>query len=132
LLNKFDIWSNNKNVIRLNSIVSSIDKQAVTIPISAKTGFGLENVKKALSDLSKDKISASEDSVLVTNLRHYEALVSARTSLLRVREGLDSGSPTDLVAQDLRDAITYLGSITGAISTDDTLSLIFTKFCIGK
>ena len=73
-----------------------------------------------------------QDAVLVTNLRHYEALQHANESLAAVRRGLDEGIPTDLVAQDLREALYYLGSITGEITTDEVLGNIFGRFCIGK
>jgi tRNA modification GTPase len=72
------------------------------------------------------------DTTLVTNQRHAQALSDARTSLLRVREGLAAGLPTDLAAQDIREAIYHLGSIVGEISTDEVLGNIFANFCIGK
>jgi tRNA modification GTPase len=69
---------------------------------------------------------------MVTNQRHVQALSDARASLLRVREGLAFGLPTDLAAQDIREAIYHLGSIVGEISTDEVLGNIFRNFCIGK
>jgi tRNA modification GTPase len=72
------------------------------------------------------------DTTLVTNQRHAQALTNARTSLLRVREGLAAGLPTDLASQDIREAIYHLGSIVGEISTDEVLGNIFANFCIGK
>lgn len=71
-------------------------------------------------------------SVLVTNVRHYEALLHASESLQAVKVGLETNIPTDLVSQDLRQALHYLGSITGEITTDEVLGTIFSRFCIGK
>ena len=121
-----------KNVININKIVSYIDKEKITvIPISAGKGTGLDVLKSALASSQKD-ILGNSDTVLVTNIRHFDALSSAATALERVKAGLSSGIPTDLVAQDLREALYHLGSILGEISTDEVLGNIFRNFCIGK
>jgi tRNA modification GTPase len=70
--------------------------------------------------------------VMVTNLRHYQNLLQTHESLDRVLHGLDHGITGDLVAMDIRQALHYLGEITGTITTDDLLDNIFSKFCIGK
>ena len=101
------------------------------IPISAKTGSGLEILRTHLASTQRD-LMADSDTTLVTNQRHAQALSDARTSLLRVRDGLAAGIPTDLAAQDIREAIYHLGSIVGEISTDEVLGNIFRNFCIGK
>ena len=101
------------------------------IPISAKTGSGIPDLRSVLAASQRDLLGDS-DTTLVTNQRHVQALTDARTSLLRVREGLASGLPTDLAAQDIREAIYHLGSIVGEISTDEVLGNIFRNFCIGK
>ena len=72
------------------------------------------------------------DTVLITNARHHSALLATAESLIRVKDGLRSGIPSDLVAQDLRDALYHLGTITGEISSDEILGNIFSHFCIGK
>lgn len=131
-LNQADL-RDNKNVNRVYNFVSSIDSQIVCIPISAKRKIGLDTLRTQISLSRKDRISASSDTILVTNLRHYNALTEARTSLLDVRSGLTSGIPSDLVAQDLRSAIDSIGSILGkSITVDETLGVIFERFCIGK
>ena len=101
------------------------------IQISAKTGIGLAELRAYLAASQRDLIGDS-DTTLVTNQRHVQALTDARTSLLRVRDGLSSGLPTDLAAQDIREAIYHIGSIVGEISTDEVLGNIFRNFCIGK
>ena len=132
LVNKCDLpgyeSSFNKIVTNLNSIVSSIENQSVEIMgISAKSGQGIERLKTSLAASQKDLI-ADQSATLVTNLRHYEALVSASASLGRAKEGLSASVPTDLVAQDIRESLYTLGSILGEISTDEVLGNIFSEF----
>lgn len=102
-----------------------------TLAISAKTGQGLDLLHEKLVEAGR-KLMGVQDTVMVTNVRHYEALKHASESLSAVHRGLDEGVPTDLVAQDLREALYYLGSITGEITTDEVLGNIFGRFCIGK
>ncbi len=135
LVNKADKAANdgfNKNVTVINNLVSSIDYKVDILPIAAKPGVGLDSLRKMLSDKEKSQIE-SADSTLITNVRHLEALREARTSLLRVRESLDAGIPSDLVAQDLREAIATLNSILGRhIDSTTILNHIFKNHCIGK
>ena len=147
VLNKIDLTEDgneadlgvNKNVIRGNEIVSLIENKSIDIPlvkISAKTGEGLVDLMSTLSNKASDLVGTS-DSTLVTNLRHYEALRKSEAPLRRVLAGLgatDHGTPLppDLIAQDLREALHYIGSIVGEISTDEVLGSIFREFCIGK
>ena len=147
LLNKTDICPLNKNVTLLNTIVSLIEEKGLKssvvnstaevaeivpiVPISAKNGSGMDILRSVLASTQRDLL-ADCDTTLVTNQRHIQALSDARTSLLRVRDGLASGLPTDLAAQDIREAIYHLGSIVGEISTDEVLGNIFRNFCIGK
>lgn len=125
----------NKNVNRDNNIVSLIENKydnCKVIPISAKTGKGLSTLTKTLGEIGSE-ITGSTDETLVTNVRHYEALVRAASALERVRAGLHIATlPPDLIAQDLREALYHLGEIVGEISTDETLGNIFRNFCIGK
>lgn len=125
----------NKNVNHNNNIVSHIENKydnCKVIPISAKTGKGLSTLTKTLGEIGSE-ITGSTDETLVTNVRHYEALVRAASALERVRAGLHIATlPPDLIAQDLREALYHLGEIVGEISTDETLGNIFRNFCIGK
>ncbi len=136
LLNKTDISCEQNNSDIINLIVSLLDSKGVStdtpiIPISAKQRTGINDLRSFLSSSQRDLL-ADSDTTLVTNLRHVQALTDARTSLLRVREGLAAGLPTDLAAQDIREAIYHLGSIVGEISSDEVLGNIFANFCIGK
>ena len=99
------------------------------LEISAKTGLGLEKLRECLSRICSPD---SENELLVTNARHAEALRVSADALGKVAAGLDLQLPTDLLAEDLRDAISSLGSITGEISSDEVLGEIFGRFCIGK
>lgn len=125
----------NKNVNQDNNIVSLIENKydnCKVIPISAKTGKGLSTLTKTLGEIGSE-ITGSTDETLVTNVRHYEALVRAASALERVRAGLHIATlPPDLIAQDLREALYHLGEIVGEISTDETLGNIFRNFCVGK
>ena len=105
---------------------------AKLIPISAKTGYGLAALTETLAEIGR-RITGDTDETLVTNIRHYEALVRAATALGRVRDGLQVATlPPDLIAQDLREALYQLGEIVGEIGTEEVLGNIFRKFCIGK
>lgn len=125
----------NKNVNHDNNIVSLIENKydnCKVIPISAKTGKGLSTLTKTLAEIGSE-ITGSTDETLVTNVRHYEALVRAASALERVRAGLHIATlPPDLIAQDLREALYHLGEIVGEITTDETLGNIFRNFCVGK
>ena len=122
----------NKNVITINNFVKSLITESdapEVLWISAKRGFGLDKLRELLASMVG---KASADGVLVTNARHAAALRDAATSLRTVQAGLASSLPSDLLAEDLREALRSLGSITGEISTDEVLSEIFAKFCVGK
>ena len=109
----------------------SIRDRFHVISISAKKGDGIEELKSDLSGFIKSD-PASQQQIIVSNARHYHALKKAETALLTVQESLTSQIPGDLVAMEIRTAIYHLGEITGAISSDDLLGNIFSKFCIGK
>ena len=132
LINKVDKSGVNKNVTNINKLVSSPDIQSNSveaIEISAKTGQGLDLLRKKLVQSTG---LASHTGTLVTNARHAHALQATADSLSVVRTGLASSLPTDLLAEDLRSATSTLGSITGAITTNEVLGEIFGRFCIGK
>ena len=103
------------------------------LPISAKKGLNVDALRNTLVE-SQGALSnsASGSGTLVTNVRHYQALMDAQIALDRVEDGLASGIPTDLVAQDIRESLYHLGSIVGEINTEEILGNIFGRFCIGK
>lgn len=102
-----------------------------TIVLSAKTGEGMDSLHEMLLLLA-DATAAYAGDVIVSNRRHYEALCQARESLSAALSGLQSNIPTDLLSEDIRQVIHHIGTITGAITSDDILKTIFSTFCIGK
>lgn len=105
-------------------------RDAETLRISASTGDGVDRLCQSLVDASG--VNSWQGEVMVTNARHYEALTRALDSIDRVRHGLADGLSGDFIAQDVRETIHHLGIITGAITTTDILSTIFSRFCVGK
>jgi len=89
---------------------------------------GLQNALVAAAQLPE----INPGDVVVSNIRHYEALQNAHSSICRVIDGLDSGISGDFLSQDIRECMHFLGEITGQISNDEILGNIFGKFCIGK
>lgn len=100
--------------------------------ISAKNKEGIDSLKvEILHKLNLHQIST--DYVIVSNIRHLEALQKTKESLGLVLQGIDSSIVTsDFLAVDIKQALHYLGEITGTVTTDDLLENIFSKFCIGK
>ena len=102
-----------------------------TIAISAKLRRNIDSLRSLLVGLtSLDNLSATD--IIVTNIRHYEALNRALEALNRVIDGLDTTIPADLIAQDLRECLYHLNDILGEVTTDEVLKTIFEHFCIGK
>ncbi|MCW8311749.1 tRNA uridine-5-carboxymethylaminomethyl(34) synthesis GTPase MnmE [Sphingobacterium sp. InxBP1] len=99
--------------------------------ISAKKQIGVEELKEEL--INRVQLgNLNTDDVMVTNIRHVEALQKTSDSLERVLFGIDNPVTSDFLAMDIRQALYHLGEITGSVSTDDLLDNIFSKFCIGK
>lgn len=112
--------------------VAFFEKEKIPVfALSAKQGINTECVLSFLRD-SVDTGRIGTDDPVVFNARHHEILIRAGESLARAKTGLESGLPGDLLAQDIRETLHYLGLITGEITTDDILGSIFSKFCIGK
>ena len=131
LLNKADKLGGNINVSLINKSVLSNENKVVKLYISAKDGFGLDELKKWLVSSQKD-ISFDSDQTIVTNFRHYQALHEAASAIEKVRRSLAAGRSSDLLAEDLRQALHHLGTITGEVTSDEVLGQIFKRFCIGK
>lgn len=101
------------------------------ITASALNGMNIPYLRDSLLRLVIEQLPGQESAV-VTNIRHFEALRETDSSLEAAAAGLESGLPGDLVAMDLRRALYHLGLISGEVTTDDLLSSIFSRFCIGK
>lgn len=128
LVNKEDKSSQS----HVDEILSALTGKGLNaLAISAKEGHNVELLQQQLIAIGKADMPENED-VVVTNIRHYNALQSARTSLQQVLKGLQTNLSGDLLAIDIRQAIDYLSEITGEISNDEVLGFIFSKFCIGK
>jgi tRNA modification GTPase len=93
--------------------------------------MGLPELRAAMLDVVRSEIP-DESNVLLSNVRHYEAMQRVQQALDNVHRGLEDGTPADLVAVDLRDALYHLGTITGEVTSDEVLGNIFGRFCIGK
>ncbi|WP_299114243.1 tRNA uridine-5-carboxymethylaminomethyl(34) synthesis GTPase MnmE [uncultured Winogradskyella sp.] len=99
--------------------------------LSAKTGFGVEQLTNSLLNLINTGALRNNETI-VTNSRHYDALLKASEEIQKVRHGLETGLSGDLLAIDIRQALYHFGEITGEITNDDLLGNIFANFCIGK
>jgi tRNA modification GTPase len=114
-------YSDEKNAHQLSDLIS----------ISAKEKQHIDELKhKIYSAAVKHQLNGNE--TLVTNVRHLEALQKTESALIRLLEGINSQVTSDFLAMDIKQALHYLGEITGAVTTDDLLDNIFSKFCIGK
>jgi tRNA modification GTPase len=128
VFNKTDKISDEELEI-LNQLFEQFEAERVYI--SAKKKQNIEVLERALLKAAQlPEINQSD--VIVSNIRHYEALGKAHEAIERVIDGLGSGLTNDLIALDIRDCMAHLGEITGQISNDEILGNIFGKFCIGK
>ena len=100
--------------------------------ISAKNSIGMDTLEQTLVQCAAMPDTDNANEVIVTNSRHYEALLHAGEAITRAIDGLQLGISGDFVSQDIRECMHYLGEITGEITTDQILGSIFTRFCIGK
>ena len=100
--------------------------------ISANTQYNISLLKQKLHDLVFQSSIVNRQSSIVTNTRHYEALLKANEALNEVKVGIENQNTGDLVALDIKRALEYLGQISGEVTNDEILGNIFSKFCIGK
>ena len=110
---------------------SFLRKKDMMVIISAKDQKMVLKLARKLAHIMKPETHGEND-IIITNIRHYEALVNTGESLLRVKKGMEQDISNDLLAQDIREALHWLGEITGDITTDKILGNIFKNFCIGK
>jgi tRNA modification GTPase len=112
-------------------LYEAMKKDDTTLFISAVNKENLELLKEKLVEtVNLDNFKTGD--TVVTNIRHYDNLIQTQNALQAVMEGLNSDVTGDFLAMDIRQALHYLGEITGEITTDDLLANIFSKFCIGK
>lgn len=130
-LNKQFVLAGNKADIATIDVAEKFGVAQKIFSISAKNKMGIEQIKDALFDSTVGEIPVTEN-VVVTNARHFSALQQVNQSLTDIKQGLDSGRATDLVALDIRRCLHFISEITGDISNEDVLDFIFSKFCIGK
>lgn len=138
VFNKIDEISFDKDVLssdensQPSSSISLSDENVSILNISARTGENVSDLEQALVRAA-DIPEITENDVIVTSARHYEALLRADESLSRVLESIDMGMSGDIIAEDLKMVLEELGEITGGqISSQETLNNIFKHFCIGK
>ena len=122
--NKVDLI-NDEQISAIKESISEI------VFISAKSNYGIEELTNSLINLINTGALRNNETI-ITNTRHYDALLKAFEEIQKVKYGLDSGLSGDLLAIDIRQALFYFGEITGEITNDDLLGNIFANFCIGK
>lgn len=127
LLNKIDLkdnkLKNNEQILSLNKTV---------IEISAQKRDGIEELYNQMINIFKINEINTENSTIITNVRHKNAIVCAEENLNKIKEVLNNGMPTDIVSIYLKNAIEELNKITGENVTEDIINEIFSKFCLGK
>ena len=128
ILNKTDL---DDDVAARSELNDLLPEGIPVVAISAKRESDIE----ALRDLIVKNAALPDvenDAVIVTNARHYQALTRARDAIARAIDGLEKGLSGDLLDQDIRECLHWLGEITGEITTDNILGEIFSHFCVGK
>ena len=137
--NKFDDLADpevyRKDLIYMKTLNSSMMPEGLNMQVihtSAKLDINMDVLERALVKAA-DIPEITENDVIITSARHYEALIRANESLSRVLESIDMGMSGDLIAEDLKIVLEELGEITGGqINSQETLNNIFKHFCIGK
>ena len=119
IANKIDLLKSSEN-IRKDHLTASLKINPNTMEI-----------KESIFELF-ERNNVQNESVIISNMRHFEALELAYNELIKVEKGLSENIPGDLIAMDIRQVLYYIGTITGNISSDELLGNIFANFCIGK
>lgn len=124
------------NINRVNDFDSALTNKLISnkilqpIKISAFDNASIESLKKFL--FTQVSQMASNQDVIITNIRHYDALQNVLKAILNIKNGLDQKISGDLLSVDINEALMHLGEITGEITTEDLLGNVFANFCIGK
>ena len=129
--NKYFILVGNK-IDQLSELPTHLKEilELDTLFVSAKRKENIHLLAKTLVSKVKNKSIVSD--VMVSNTRHYDALQNSLKAILQVEQGFENSLTTDLIAIDIHQALHYLGTITGEVTTNEVLGNIFSKFCIGK
>ena len=126
LLNKSD----KKNVIAKEDIKEITDIDVVLF--SAREAYGLEELESIIKQKFYNKEISFDEEIFITNIRHKEALLNAKSSIQSIIEGIKNRIPEDFFSIDLMEAYESLGSIIGESVSEDLIDEIFSKFCMGK
>ena len=124
IINKADVLSE-KQESRIKS------QLATTLFLSAKNGQGIDELKSRLLEFVNTGILRNNETI-ISNTRHYDALIKALDEIEKVKFGMTEDIPSDLLAIDIKQALYHLGEITGQVTNDELLGNIFANFCIGK
>ena len=125
VLNKSDLPHSQLSIVNYQLSINKV------VSLSAKHKEGIDQLKTLLLEAAQLP-TLSQNDLIVTNARHYEALTHALESIHRVQEGLSTHLSGDFISQDLRECIFHLSDIVGDVTTDEVLGNIFRRFCIGK
>ena len=131
VVNKSDLMTEEGKAEMDRELDNLLPVNAEKIFISARQRTNLDRLEKSLIDAASLPDNDANE-VIVTNARHFEALIKAGEALSRSIQGLETGISGDFVSQDIRECMHYLGEITGEITPTDILTSIFSHFCIGK
>lgn len=128
-INKIDTVINPEALLK--DLRQQIKIDAPYLAISAKHATHIDKLEQLLVNIVQQEKPA-ESGIVVTNLRHFQALQKSHEAILRVLESMENKLSSDLLAEDIREALHFIGEITGEITNDEILGSIFSKFCIGK
>ena len=128
LFNKTDMES----LVSFDDLKDKTDDSHIMIKFSAKENTGIDDFEKAVEKMFFQGKIRENDEVMITNMRHKEALLEVKESLLQVKKSLDAGMPEDFYSIDLMSAYQSLGRIIGEETSEDLVNEIFSKFCMGK
>lgn len=128
---KFLLIGNKADLRNISESVSTLISTSTFIAISAKEGKGIDELRSWMEAQVLGNFDLANETI-VSNVRHFDALIKTEVSLQSAKDGLESDVSSDFVAMDIRQAMYQLGSITGDISSDEILGNIFSRFCIGK
>ena len=128
VLNKTDL---DDDIAARSELKDLLPAGTPVVAISAKNDSDVDSLRELIVKTAALP-EVGSDAVFVTNARHYQALIRARSAIARAIDGLNNGLSGDLLDQDIRECLHWLGEITGTITTDNILAEIFSHFCIGK